>query len=150
MKKLTAIILISIVFASCQTVEDKTKKVINKGGEVIGSGASEFAKGISEGVDKTLECKISLSEDLQHKGLKTGKFSIETDSSGIHHNKLVLYMIFEKDIKQNISFKVLDNKGLESGRTVLNVNGKTGEAKYVDVIFDPRTDIENRSRITID
>jgi hypothetical protein len=134
---------------ACHTVEDKTKKVINKSGEVIGRGASEFAKGISEGVDKTMECKLTMDPALQQKGIKTGKFSVETDSTGMHHNKLVVYFIFDKDFGQNLLFKVYDNKGLESGRSTFVLNGKAGEAKYVDVIFDPRTEISSRNKITI-
>ncbi len=150
MKKLTISLLSLSLLMACHTVEDKTKKVINKSGEVIGKGATEFAKGISEGVDKTLECKLTISPALQQKGLKTGKFSVETDSTGLHHNKLVVYMIFDKDLIQTLSFKVYDNKGLEAGRSYFMVSGKAGEAKYLDVLFDPRTDIETRSSITIE
>lgn len=149
MKKLMISLLSLSLLMACHTVEDKTKKVINKSGEVIGKGATEFANGISKGVDKTLECTLTLSETLQQKGLKTGNFSIETDSSGTHRNKLVVYFIFDKDLNQPLLFKVYDNKGLESGRSTLMLNGKAGEAKYVDVVFDPRTDIESRNSITI-
>lgn len=149
MKKLKISLLSLSLLMACHSVEDKTKKVINRSGEVIGKGATEFANGISKGVDKTLQCKLSLSETLQQNGLKTGNFSIETDSSGTHRNKLVVYFIFEKDLNQPLLFKVYDNKGLESGRSSLMLNGKAGEAKYVDVVFDPRTDIESRNSITI-
>jgi hypothetical protein len=149
MQKLFSFLLVCVLLTACHTVEDKTKKVINKSGEVIGRGASEFAKGISEGVDKTMECKLTMSDALIRQGLQTGSFSVETDSTGLHRNKLVVYFIFEKDLNQSLSFKVYNSKELESGRCSITVNGKAGEAKYYDVVFDARTDIESRNRITI-
>jgi hypothetical protein len=41
--------------------------------------------------------------------------------------------------------KVIDENGNEYGRTTLLVKGKKGEARYIDFIFDIRTNIETNS-----
>ncbi|MBU2921405.1 hypothetical protein KO504_08630 [Winogradskyella psychrotolerans] len=61
--QLTTLILL-LSFFSCDRIANKTKEGINRGGEVVGESATEFFEGVSEGVDKTLECKIILSNNL--------------------------------------------------------------------------------------
>lgn len=41
--------------------------------------------------------------------------------------------------------KIEDNKEQEYGRTKTTIEGKKGEAKYYDIIFDKRTSIESKS-----
>jgi hypothetical protein len=150
MKNLLTILTLSLMLFSCSRVKEKTKETINEGGEVIGKTATEFFEGVSEGVDKTLQCEIHLSQSLGERGLKTGKFSINNDTSGGQNNLLTLYLIFEKDFNDDISIRVSDKKGLETGRTKMKVEGKAGEAKYYDFYFDKRTYIEVKSKITIE
>ncbi|MBL4652757.1 MAG: hypothetical protein JKY53_07805 [Flavobacteriales bacterium] len=141
--------LLSILTISCDTVKKKTKDTINKSGEVVGKTATEFFEGISEGVDRTLQCSIELSQNIVSKGLKTGKFSIESDSIGTN-NRLTLYLIFDENFNDSLLVKVFDKKGLEIGRTKMNVAGKKGDANYFDFIFDKRTYIEVKSKVTIE
>jgi len=69
MKQLITILtLLAVLTISCNRVKDKTKETINQSGEAVGKTATEFFEGVSEGVDKTLQCEISLSQDLQDKG----------------------------------------------------------------------------------
>jgi len=75
---------------------------------------------------------------------------IANDSSGARNNKLVLYIIFEKDFTKEIQVKVFDKANLEFGRVRAVVSGKAGEAKYFDFVFDPRTYIEVKSKITLE
>lgn len=139
---ITAFCILTI--CSCQ----KAKETINKGGEAVGETATEFIEGVSEGVDRTLECKISLSEELIDKGVKTGKFYIE-DEGNRKDNKLVIYIITEKTLNDTLTFTAKDKKGVEFGRKKLVLNTKAGDASYYDVIFDARTDIEVKSTIEI-
>ena len=150
MKKLILILVIFTLAVACNNVKDKAKEAINKSGEVMGKGATEFAEGVTAGVDKTLECEINVSPKLVQQGIKTGKFLIENDSCGGEHNKLVLYLIFDKDFKANISVKAYDKKGLEVGRTKAFVSAKAGEAKYTDFSFDKRTYIEVKSKLVVE
>jgi hypothetical protein len=150
MKKVILILAIVFSFFSCNKVKEKAKETINKSGEVVGKSATEFAEGVSEGIDKTLDCKIEITPDLQSKGLKTGKFTIETDSLSGLKNKAVVYFIFENDLKKSIIVKVFDKTNLEMGRTNIVLDGKNGDAKYYDIAFDKRTNIEVKSTIKIE
>ena len=134
----------ALTISSCQ----KAKETINKGGEAVGETATEFIEGVSEGVDRTLECKISLSEKRINEGIKTGKFYIE-DEGNSKDNKLVIYIITEKALNDTLTFTVKDKKGVEFGCEKLVLNTKAGDASYYDVIFDARTDIEAKSTIEI-
>jgi hypothetical protein len=138
--------LVSIL-SSCQTVTEKTKEVINKGGETAGKTATEFIEGVSEGIDKTLQCELVLSEELKEKGIKLGKHTIENDSSGGENNKLVVYLIFDKDFKSVLQVKAFDKTGLECGRNRVELSQKAGEARFIDVHFDRRTHLDVKSRI---
>ena len=51
-----------------------------------------FFDGVSEGVDKTLDCEITLSKELLNKGLKKGVYNVESQPIGVK-NKLILYLI---------------------------------------------------------
>lgn len=150
MKKLLTILTLAITIISCDRVKEKTKETINKGGEAVGKTATEFIEGVSEGVDRTLQCEITLSKTLQDKGLETGKFSIKNDTTGGQNNLLTLYIIFDQDFKNDISVKAFDKNGMEIGRTKMQIEGKAGDAKYYDFIFDKRTYIEAKSKITIE
>jgi hypothetical protein len=150
MNRVIALFLLSITILSfsCNRAKEKAKDAINKTGETVGKGVSEFADGLKEDVTKTFDCKLEVSKDLNTKGISTGKFSIETDSATA--NKAVVYIIFEKDFNQPIKAKVFDAEHKEYGRTSATVNAKAGEAKFVDFIFDTRTDIESRSKIVFE
>jgi len=146
--QITILIILLLLF-SCNRIANKTKEGINKGGEVVGESATEFFEGVSEGVDKTLECKIVLSDDLQIKGLKTGVYDIESLTSG-NNNKLTLYIIFDENFNKNVIAKAFNKSGLEIGRSTTTISGKKGDANYFDFLFDERTDIGFRNKITLE
>ncbi len=140
---------IVLLFASCDKVKETTKETINKSGEVVGKASTEFIEGVSEGVERTLDCSIVVSENLQKKGIATGKFSINNSTEG-ENNLLSLYIIFNQDFKGDIWVKIFDKKGLEAGRTHLLISAKANEAKYFDFNFDKRTQIETKSQISLE
>lgn len=148
MKKLFSILVVLSLTCACSKVKEKTKETLNKGGETVGEMATEFTEGVTEGVERNLDCKIVLSERLKQQGIALGKYHIESDTLG-HNNKIVVYLITEKAFKGNLTFKVSDKKGVEFGRTQLTLDTKAGAANYYDVVFDPRTDIEVKSTIEI-
>ena len=149
MKQIISILTVLLLLVSCGKVKEKAKETINKGGEAVGKTATEFFEGVSEGVDKTLQCELSLSQSLIDKGLKTGKFAIENAEGG-RNNQLTIYLIFEKDFESTVTAKVFDKKGLELGRTKVDIGGKSNESGYFDFTFDKRTYIEVRSKIAFE
>lgn len=148
MKKLFCVLTVLALACSCSKVKEKTKETLNKGGETVGEMATEFTEGVTEGVDRTLDSKIVLSDGLKQQGIALGKYHIESDTLG-NNNKIVVYLITEKAFKGSLTFKVSDKKGVEFGRSRLTLDTKAGAANYYDVVFDPRTDIEVKSTIEI-
>lgn len=129
-------------------VREDTKDAINKGGEAVGKAAGEFFEGVSEGVERTLQCTLELSPSITEAGVSTGAHSVENE--GGKDNKLVLYLIFENDFKRTLTFKAFNKAGEEVGRTTVEVNAKAGEAGYYDVVFDERTQLESKSRVVVE
>jgi hypothetical protein len=149
MKQIISILTVLMLLVSCSRVKEKAKETINKGGETVGKTATEFFEGVSEGVDKTLQCELSLSQPLIDKGLKTGKFAIDNTDGG-RNNQLTIYLIFDKDLESTVTAKVFDKKGLKLGRTKIDIAGKANESGYFDFTFDKRTYIEVKSKIVLE
>ena len=142
-------LLVLLLLTSCNRIANKTKEGINKGGEVVGETATEFFEGVSEGVDKTLECDVKLSKHLTSIGLKTGVYNVNSGTNG-NNNQLTLYLIFNNDINEKIVAKAYNKNGLEIGRAKTTINGNAGDAGYYDFEFDTRTDIGFRNKIVIE
>ena len=143
------LILLTVFLASCNWFKEKTKETVNKAGEVVAKTGSEFADGVSKGVQKTFQNQVIFSEPLTKLGLKTGKIIINS-SSGASDNILTTYLIFDNDIDQDITIKVFSNEGQEYGRVTQRITGKKGTAGYVDFTFDKRTNIDGRGKITFE
>ncbi|WP_460219013.1 hypothetical protein [Psychroserpens sp. MEBiC05023] len=144
------LVLTLFVVYGCQRVKDKTQDTINAGGEIVGESAAEFVEGISEGIDRSLECRIELSKSLLEKGLETGKYSITNNPAGGNDNLLTLYLIFNQDFNDILYIKVYDKNGLETGRAKLEVKGEKGFADYFDFTFGKRVEIEAKSLIQVE
>jgi hypothetical protein len=142
---ITGVLFVSL---SCTRIKSTAKETLNKGGEVVGKSATEFVEGVTEGVERTLDCSVMISEELTNKGISTGKYFIDNDN-GVN-NKLTLYVISDKEFKGRLSVKVFDKAELECGRRYVDVSFNAGEARYIDFVFDKRTSIEVRSKITIE
>ena len=110
---------------------------------------SEFADGVTKGVEKTFQNEIVISEPLKKQGLQTGKIMVHgTDST--KGNILTVYFIFNNNFDENITVKLTSEEGLEYGRARENVKGLNGEAKYIDFVFDKRTNIESKGKIVFE
>jgi hypothetical protein len=55
--------------------------------------------------------------------------------------------MFDNDFDQNIVVKVISDEGQEYGRTTQNLKGQKGEAKYIDFVFDKRTNIDSKGKL---
>ena len=139
-----------LALGACKSAGDSAKNVLNKTGEVIGEGSSEFAKGLKKGVDNTFDSEVVMADALKQKGVSYGKYSLEHDSSAANKNKLIIYLIFDKDFEGEITAKVFDQKGNEYGRSREQISAKKGDAKYIDFLFDRRTDFESKSKFVME
>jgi hypothetical protein len=138
-------ILLSIIF-SCQWAAEKGKQTVNKAGEVVAKAGSEFTQGVAKGVEKTFQNEVVMSDDLRSLGLKTGKIivgSVDTTTDNI----LSAYLIFEKDFNERVMVRVISEDGQEYGRVVEGVKGEKDEARFVDFVFNVRTNIDSKGKI---
>jgi hypothetical protein len=144
------LLALSVCTISCDRVKKKTKETINYGGETIGEAATEFIEGVSEGVDKTLDCDLSISNQLAVKGISKGVFSIsdnwENDGT---NNTLSTYLIFDKAYKGDITAIVYNKINLETGRVTINIEAEAGTADYYEFNFHEKTRIDVKSIIKI-
>lgn len=146
LKYFFALFALTISTLACNRIKDKTKASVNKVGEVVATAGSEFADGVNKGVEKTFENEIRISEDLTKNGLSIGKTVINSSDSATD-NILTVYIIFENDFNQKVTLKTLTDKGLEYGRTSMNIKAGAGDAKYFDFAFDKRTNLDGKSII---
>ena len=149
MKHIIITLSVLMLLVSCGRIRENAKETINKSGKTVGKTATEFFEGVSEGIDKTLQCELSLSDSLIDRGVKTGKFMIDNAEGG-RNNQLTIYLIFDKDFKSSVSAKAFDKNGLEIGRAKIDVEQKADEAGYFDFVFDKRSYIEARSKIVLE
>jgi len=150
MKKLLLLgAVLTLAIACKEETEDKARDVINEGGKAVKETTDKVVDEVSSHFEDSRGCTIAVSEQMKEKGIGTGKFYIEKDSVTKKYNKLVIYLINDKNYSGVVNFKVADKDGVETGRTSLNVDTKNGTAGYRDVIFDSRTDIEPKSTISI-
>jgi hypothetical protein len=147
MKYLFLLLMVSLL--SCNWAKTKAKDTVNEAGQVAGKAGSEFVNGVAKGIEKTFQNEVVLSDDLKMKGVKTGKIIIH-GSDSTDNNILSVYFIFDKDFNQSITIKVISNEGQEYGRLTQVVTGRQGEAKYLDYIFDKRTNIDGRGKLQIE
>jgi hypothetical protein len=140
------LIVLAIITFSCNWAKEKTKNAVNKTGEVVAKTGAEFAQGVSKGIEKTFQNEVEIADPLKKQGVSTGKIIItSTDSST--DNVVTAYLIFDKDFDQNIRVRVLDNADNEYGRTTQRVTSPAGEAKYIDFVFDKRTNIDSKGKL---
>jgi hypothetical protein len=138
-----------MLLASCNWAKDKTKAAVHKTGEVAAVAGSEFADGVSKGVEKSFGSQVSVSPALQAAGLKTGKIVINSSDSATD-NILSAYLIFDKELKTRVTARVFDAAGQEYGRISVPVSGAAGSARYIDFPFDKRTNIDGRGKVTFE
>ncbi len=145
--KLLVAISFSIVITSCRTESGNEK--LQAATEKVGESASKAVKGLKAGIEKATKINIELSENLKNRGLELGKTKLDSKNGG-RHNMLNVYMIFEKKMNRNVLVKVLNNQNEEIGRIKTLVTGEAGEAKYIDFIFDKRTNIDRDFKIVME
>ena len=144
-KKYVFLILLPIIL-SCHWAAEKGKQTVNKAGEVVAKAGSEFTQGVSKGVEKTFKNEVLVSDDLKSLGLMTGKITVLGTDSTID-NILSVYFIFDKDFNERVMVRVISEEGDEYGRTTEQINGRQADTRYVDFIFDKRTNIDSKGKI---
>lgn len=153
MKKVISIFMtfsvLTLTLSSCDWAKDKTKKAVNKTGEIVGKTGSEFGDGIYKGVKKTFDNDVKISDQLKVKGLEIGEVLINSSDSATD-NVLTAYIIFNENIDQDITIKIFAENGKEYGRLKEKLKGEKGNAKHFDFTFDKHVNIGTKGNITIE
>lgn len=143
------VLVLTLTLSSCNWTKEKTKKAINRTGEVVGKTGSEFGDGIYKGVKKTFENDVKISDELKMKGLEIGEVLINS-SDYATDNVLTIYMIFNNDFDQEVTIKIYAENGKEYGRLKEKLKGEKDEAKHIDFTFDKHVNIGLKGSITIE
>lgn len=140
--------LIGVLSVGCGRVAEGTKEILNKGGEVAGTAATEVVEGVASGMEKTWNIDVQLSSELRQRGLSLGKTMVEADSAG-RDNILVLYVIAAQGFNGPITAVAIDKEGREYGRATGELQLQAQGADYFVLHFQSRTDLERKTRVEV-
>jgi hypothetical protein len=146
-------LIISIFFCfiliSCDWAKDKAKDTLHKGGEIVGKAGSEVVDGVKSGVEESFSSLIEVSPEVERKGIKIGRVKVVgTDSTT--DNIVSAYLIFDKGFNGKLTAKAFDKNGLEFGRASADIVADSGQTKYLDFVFDRRTNIDRNDRVRLE
>lgn len=149
MKYLFILMTAAFLVACHGRAKGKAKEAVNKTGEVVAKAGSEFVDGASKGIEESFRNEVVFSGELTRAGLRAGRISINSSDSATD-DLLRVYFMFDKAIDRKITIKVFDGNGQEYGRASRQVKGQEGEAGYTDFVFDKRTNIDGKGKITFE
>lgn len=110
-------------------------------GQRVGESLTDFAKGVGSGVDNRLEVPVELTEQVSKLGLKT----TVAKSSGFNEDgqkTVTVYFIAGQPVKAWLLAKALNAENQEVGRSAVEVELSTDDAKYVIFGFDREMDVQ--------
>ena len=79
--------------------EEAANQAATKAGEIVGGSARSFGDGLGEGIDKSGNMTLQLSEELSNAGVKLGAHTISSTDDG-NDNKLSIYFILIKILRE--------------------------------------------------
>lgn len=140
------LVVLFVFTQGCRTEEGNER--LADAGTKVGTSAATAVKSIKAGIEKVASINIVVADPLIAKGISIGK--VKLGNKGGRHNMLNVYMIFDKKINRNVTMKVFNSNGNEIGRTRMLLKANDGEAKYIDFVFDPRTNIDRDHKISLE
>lgn len=136
------------LITGCNWAEHKTKQVLNKGGELAGSAATEVIEGVTTGVERTWKVDVQLSDALRAQGLQMGKTVVLSDAQG-RNNRLKVYLSTDVGMQDTLSAIAFDKDSMEMGRTTMVLNAPPNSGDHYELVFQEATDLERKSRVLI-
>ena len=150
MKPLLLVCSLAGLLLSCDRVKHAAKTTLRKTSETVGQSATVVADGLATGAQKEA-VQVQASPALQGRGLELGKASLtSTDSSSQHQVRLTMYVIFKQNFSDTVRVKLYTQQGVEYGRSKILVRGLRDNARPIVVGFDPRTETELGTKVTIE
>lgn len=138
-------VLVLGLLAGCDKQDESVAK---QAGDKVGQVVTEFASGVGQGVDKSMEVTVELSEALTGRGVEmTMSKSLGMDPT---RKGISVYLISSQPLKTSLMAKALNKEGQEIGRSVVDVEFGADDAQYVAFPFDAKMDTQLVERYHID
>jgi hypothetical protein len=140
--------LVAVGALLCGCGKSGDESLAKRTGNKLGEAMTDFASGVGGGVDKQLTVDVELSDALGKQGFsKTVAKSLGLDISG---KGISVYLIAENAYQGELIAKARNEAGQEVGRSVVEVEFKADDARYVKFLFDDQVDMQLVKRFTID
>ena len=142
------LLLLSLV--GCDRVKQKDKETLRQPSETVGQSATVVADGLATGAQREA-AQARLGAALQARGLRLGKSFVNGDDSvRAGRPQLSLYVIFERAFRDTVLVRLLDNNGVEYGRSRVLVQGRADEARPFPVRFDSHLHFELGTQVVVE
>ena len=145
MKRPLAVFLVLLAALACDRRKDET--VVKQAGSKVGEALTEFASGVSKGVDTKMVVAVELSPAVTAKGLSR----TVAKSLGMDGDKgFSTYIVSKAPFRGTLVARALGGSGEEIGRARQGVSFEKDDAKYVTFKFQPEMDTGLVAKYVID
>ncbi|HEV7499086.1 MAG TPA: hypothetical protein VGQ33_03740 [Vicinamibacteria bacterium] len=140
------VVLVLLAALACDKKRSET--VVKQAGSKVGEALTEFASGVSKGVDTKMVVAVELSPAVAGKGLsRTVAKSLGMDGTD---KGFSTYMVSKAPFRGTLVARALGGSGEEIGRARQGVSFERDDAKYVTFKFQPEMDTGLVARYVID
>ena len=145
MKRPLAVFLVLLAALACDRRKDET--VVKQAGSKVGEALTEFASGVSKGVDTKMVVAVELTPAVTAKGLSR----TVAKSLGMDGDKgFSTYIVSKAPFRGTLVARALGGSGEEIGRARQGVSFEKDDAKYVTFKFQPEMDTGLVAKYVID
>jgi hypothetical protein len=145
MKRPLAVFVVLLAALACDRKKDET--VVKQAGSKVGEALTEFASGVSKGVDNTMVVAVELTPAVTAKGLSR----TIAKSLGMDGDKgFSTYIVSKAPFRGTLVARALGGSGEEIGRARQGVSFERDDAKYVTFKFQPEMDTGLVAKYVID
>ena len=145
MKRPLAVFVVLLAALACDRKKDET--VVKQAGSKVGEALTEFASGVSKGVDTKMVVAVELSPAVTAKGLSR----TVAKSLGMDGDKgFSTYIVSKAPFRGTLVARALGGSGEEIGRARQGVSFERDDAKYVTFKFQPEMDTGLVAKYVID
>ena len=143
-RSLTAVLVLLAALA-CDKKRNET--VVKQAGSKVGEALTEFASGVSKGVDTKMVVAVELTPAVTAKGLSR----TIAKSLGMDGDKgFSTYIVSKAPFRGTLVARALGGSGEEIGRARQGVSFERDDAKYVTFKFQPEMDTGLVAKYVID
>jgi len=145
MNRPLAVFVVLLAALACDRKKDET--VVKQAGSKVGEALTEFASGVSKGVDTKMVVAVELTPAVTAKGLSR----TIAKSLGMDGDKgFSTYIVSKAPFRGTLVARALGGSGEEIGRARQGVSFERDDAKYVTFKFQPEMDTGLVAKYVID